>query len=76
MRRAVARMMLRHVVITLVDRDDFRDGGAGHFEDCVRAVWRRVPMIRIKILVPDFRGRVDRALEALEPPRLRRQPLG
>ena len=62
---AVARMGLRHVVITSVDRDDLRDGGAGHFADCVRAVRGRMPATRIEILVPDFRGRMDRALDAL-----------
>ena len=62
---AVARMGLRHVVITSVDRDDLRDGGAGHFADCVRAVRKRMPTTRVEILVPDFRGRMDRALDAL-----------
>ena len=62
---AVARMGLRHVVITSVDRDDLRDGGAGHFAACVRAVRGRAPSTRIEILVPDFRGRMERALEAL-----------
>ena len=60
-------MGLRHVVITSVDRDDLRDGGAGHFASCVRAVRGRTPSTRIEILVPDFRGRMERALEALAP---------
>ncbi|MCP5199215.1 MAG: lipoyl synthase [Gammaproteobacteria bacterium] len=62
---AVARMDLRYVVITSVDRDDLRDGGAAHFAACVSAVRERQPGIRIEILVPDFRGRMERALEAL-----------
>ena len=62
---AVAAMGLRYVVITSVDRDDLRDGGAGHFADCVSRVRARCPQTRIEILVPDFRGRMDRALEAL-----------
>ncbi len=62
---AVATMGLRYVVITSVDRDDLRDGGAGHFARCVAAVRARVPGIRIEILTPDFRGRMDRALAAL-----------
>ena len=67
---AVARMGLRHVVITSVDRDDLRDGGAGHFADCIRAVRALSPATRIEILTPDFRGRLERALEILaaEPP--------
>ena len=62
---AVQRMALNYVVITSVDRDDLRDGGAAHFADCVRAVRERVPSIRIEILVPDFRGRMEKALDAL-----------
>ncbi len=62
---AVARMALRYVVITSVDRDDLRDGGAAHFAACIRAVRERTPGTRIEILVPDFRGRMERALEAL-----------
>ncbi|MEQ8234351.1 MAG: lipoyl synthase [Gammaproteobacteria bacterium] len=62
---AVARMALSYVVITSVDRDDLRDGGAAHFAACVRAVRERTPQTRIEILVPDFRGRMERALEAL-----------
>ena len=50
----VERLGLRHVVITSVDRDDLRDGGAGHFASCVRAVRGRTPSTRIEILVPDF----------------------
>jgi lipoyl synthase len=63
--QAVARMNLNYVVITSVDRDDLKDGGAGHFADCVRAVRDMSPNTRIEILTPDFRRRVDRALEQL-----------
>lgn len=63
--RAIAEMGLRYVVVTSVDRDDLRDGGAGHFADCIRAIRQQSPATRIEILVPDFRGRVARALEAL-----------
>jgi lipoyl synthase len=62
---AVASMRLRYVVITSVDRDDLRDGGAGHFAACIRAVRERTPSVRIEVLVPDFRGRMDRALDAI-----------
>jgi lipoic acid synthetase len=63
----VREMGLRYVVITSVDRDDLRDGGAGHFVACIRAVREAVPGIKVEILTPDFRGRgrLDRALEAL-----------
>ncbi len=61
----IALMGLSYVVITSVDRDDLRDGGAGHFAACIRAVRMQVPGIRIEILTPDFRGRVDRALALL-----------
>jgi len=63
--RAIAEMGLRYVVVTSVDRDDLRDGGAGHFADCIRAIRQQSPATRIEILVPDFRGRVARALEDL-----------
>jgi lipoic acid synthetase len=62
----IAAMNLKYVVITSVDRDDLRDGGAGHFVDCIRAVRGLSPETRIEILTPDFRGRLDRALEILE----------
>jgi lipoic acid synthetase len=58
-------MGLRYVVITSVDRDDLRDGGAGHFVACIRAVRDRCPGIHIEALVPDFRGRMEVALERL-----------
>jgi lipoic acid synthetase len=63
--QAVQAMGLRHVVVTSVDRDDLRDGGAAHFAACIQALRARAPRTRIEILVPDFRGRMDRALEAL-----------
>ena len=62
----IAALKLRYVVITSVDRDDLRDGGAGHFVDCIRAVRELSPQTRIEILTPDFRGRLDRALAVLE----------
>ena len=61
----IAKMKLRYVVITSVDRDDLRDGGAGHFVDCIRAVRELSPATKIEILTPDFRGRLERALEVL-----------
>jgi lipoyl synthase len=63
--QAIAQMGLRYVVITSVDRDDLRDGGAAHFGACIRAVRAVAPQIQIEILVPDFRGRLQPALEAL-----------
>ena len=61
----IAAMGLSYVVITSVDRDDLRDGGAAHFAACIRAVRERSPRTRIEVLVPDFRGRMDIALEWL-----------
>jgi lipoic acid synthetase len=63
--KTIAALRLSYVVITSVDRDDLRDGGARHFVDCIRAVRVRSPGTRIEVLVPDFRGRHDRALEIL-----------
>lgn len=63
--QTVAAMGLRYVVITSVDRDDLRDGGAGHFAACIRAVRDRSPAIQVEVLVPDFRGRMAVALERL-----------
>jgi lipoyl synthase len=63
--RTIAALRLRYVVITSVDRDDLRDGGAQHFVDCIRAVRELSPRTQIEVLVPDFRGRLDRALEVL-----------
>jgi len=62
---AIAAMGLRFVVITSVDRDDLRDGGAGHFVDCIRAVRAHTPQTSIEVLVPDFRGRMAVALDIL-----------
>jgi len=62
----IARLRLKYVVITSVDRDDLRDGGAQHFVDCIRAVRELSPQTRIEILTPDFRGRADRALAILD----------
>ncbi|MHB0984426.1 MAG: lipoyl synthase [Sulfuricella sp.] len=63
---SIAVMKLNYVVITSVDRDDLRDGGAGHFAGCIRAVREKSPHTRIETLVPDFRGRLDAALEAMD----------
>jgi lipoic acid synthetase len=63
--RTIAAMQLRYVVITSVDRDDLRDGGAQHFVDCIRAVRQHSPATQIEVLVPDFRGRMERALDVL-----------
>jgi len=63
--KTIAALKLRYVVITSVDRDDLRDGGAAHFVDCIRAVRAHSPATQIEILVPDFRGRLDRALSIL-----------
>ncbi len=60
----VALLGLRYVVITSVDRDDLRDGGGAHFAECIRAVRGRSPGTRVEVLVPDFRGREDKALDA------------
>jgi lipoic acid synthetase len=62
----ISRLRLKYVVITSVDRDDLRDGGAQHFVDCIRAVRQASPQTTIEVLVPDFRGRLERALEILE----------
>ncbi len=61
----IRAMGLRYVVITSVDRDDLRDGGAQHFVDCIRETRRLNPDIKIEILTPDFRGRMDVALEIM-----------
>ncbi len=61
----IAKLRLKYVVITSVDRDDLKDGGAQHFVDCIRAVRERSPATTIEVLVPDFRGRLERALEVL-----------
>jgi lipoyl synthase len=64
--KTIADMKLRYVVITSVDRDDLRDGGATHFSHCLEAIRHSNPDIEIEILTPDFRGRMDLALEKLQ----------
>jgi lipoic acid synthetase len=63
--QTIAALALEYVVITSVDRDDLRDGGAAHFAGCIRAVRELSPQTRIEVLVPDFRGRLDAALGIL-----------
>lgn len=63
--QTIAKMQLRYVVITSVDRDDLKDSGAGHFVACIQAIRQTSPSVQIEILVPDFRGRMDIALNAL-----------
>jgi lipoic acid synthetase len=62
---AVKAMALKYVVITSVDRDDLRDGGAGHFAECIKTIRQQSPATKIEILVPDFRGRMDKAIAIL-----------
>jgi len=62
---AIQAMALKYVVITSVDRDDLRDGGAGHFAECIKKIRQQTPATKIEILVPDFRGRIDKAIEIL-----------
>jgi lipoic acid synthetase len=64
--KTIAALKLKYVVITSVDRDDLRDGGAGHFVECIRKTRELSPSTTIEVLVPDFRGRDDRALEILK----------
>jgi lipoyl synthase len=63
--KTIGAMRLNYVVITSVDRDDLRDGGAAHFVECIQQVREHSPQTRIEILTPDFRGRLDRALGIL-----------
>src|SRR3984885_3045898 len=63
--KTIAQMGLRYVVITSVDRDDLRDGGASHFSACLKAIRAQNPNITIEVLVPDFRGRMEVALDAI-----------
>lgn len=65
--KTVKQMGLRYVVITSVDRDDLRDGGAAHFTACLQALRQNCPNLTIEVLVPDFRGRMEIALNAIEP---------
>jgi len=62
---AIAKLGLTYIVITSVDRDDLRDGGASHFNACIKAVRAKCPGIQIEVLVPDYRGRMDKALLAM-----------
>ncbi len=64
--RTIAALKLKYVVITSVDRDDLRDGGAGHYVDCIRETRAASPATRIEVLVPDFRGRLEKALAILK----------
>ncbi len=64
--RTIAQLRLKYVVITSVDRDDLRDGGSAHFVDCIKQTRALSPQTQIEILVPDFRGRDERALEILK----------
>lgn len=64
--RTIKAMDLNYVVVTSVDRDDLRDGGAGHFVRCIDAIRQQSPKTKIEVLVPDFRGRMDRALEIIK----------
>ena len=64
--KTIAALKLKYVVITSVDRDDLRDGGAGHFVECIRRTRELSPATTIEVLVPDFRGRDDRALDILK----------
>lgn len=63
--QTIAALNLGYVVITSVDRDDLRDGGAQHFADCISEIRRLSPKTTIEVLVPDFRGRLERALDIL-----------
>ena len=63
--RSIGLLKLKYAVITSVDRDDLRDGGAQHFADCLAAIRAAAPATRLEILVPDFRGRLETALDAL-----------
>ena len=62
---SIQAMGLKYVVITSVNRDDLRDGGAGHFANCIAAIREQTPATKIEILVPDFRGRMDKAVDIL-----------
>jgi lipoic acid synthetase len=64
--KTIAALRLQYVVITSVDRDDLRDGGAAHFVECIQRVRELSPATRIEVLTPDFRGRLDRALDILK----------
>lgn len=61
----VLKLGLHYVVVTSVDRDDLKDGGAGHFVDCIQHIRQQSSEVKIEVLVPDFRGRVDKALNIM-----------
>jgi lipoic acid synthetase len=65
---AVARLGLRHVVVTSVNRDDLEDGGAGHFASTARAIKAILPQCRVEVLVPDFQGNVDAVADVMASP--------
>ncbi len=62
----IEKMKLKYVVITSVDRDDLRDGGATHFKSCINQIRQTTPQVKIEILTPDFRGRMEKALETFQ----------
>ncbi len=62
----IEKMALKYVVITSVDRDDLRDGGANHFKQCIDQIRQTTPQVKIEILTPDFRGRMEKALEIFQ----------
>ncbi|MDO3624026.1 lipoyl synthase [Ralstonia pseudosolanacearum] len=64
--KTIAQLRLNYVVITSVDRDDLRDGGAQHYVDCISRTRELSPATRIEVLVPDFRGRLEKALDILQ----------
>lgn len=64
--QTIKELALKYVVITSVDRDDLRDGGAGHFAACITEIRQQSPDTKIEVLVPDFRGRVNVALDILQ----------
>jgi lipoic acid synthetase len=61
--QTIEKMQLKYVVITSVDRDDLRDGGAEHFKQCINQIRQTTPQVKIEVLTPDFRGRMEKALE-------------
>jgi lipoic acid synthetase len=63
--KSIGQLQLKYAVITSVDRDDLRDGGATHFADCLTAIRASSPLTKLETLVPDFRGRLDIALNAM-----------
>ncbi|MDC9714620.1 MAG: lipoyl synthase [Gammaproteobacteria bacterium] len=64
--QTIEKMVLKYVVITSVDRDDLRDGGASHFKQCIDEIRQATPQVKIEILTPDFRGRMEKALSVFE----------